>query len=102
MEVRFRTTVTVRVPYADFRRFGAAVQRFAPIEHAWGQARFSYASPISNHARPISTVRVLVDSLGERGEDEGAKDAASETAIRALIFVRATDLNAEVTLEVIE
>ncbi|HEY4269969.1 MAG TPA: hypothetical protein VGM94_17435 [Galbitalea sp.] len=102
MKVRYRTTVVVNVPFVDLARFKTGVQRYAPNEHKSHHVEFSYASAVSDSARPISKVRVLVDSLGGDSEEDDAKEAGLDTAIRALVHVGATDLSDETTVEVIE
>lgn len=101
MRVRLKSTVAVRVPYALLDGFRAAVQRFALREHECRGFEFSYASAISDGSRPISNVRVLIDALADSDDTQEAGEAANETAIRALIHIKASDLTSTVTVELV-
>jgi hypothetical protein len=88
----------VNVPYHLIGRFRAAVLRIGPHEHRW--IKFSHASVIGDGARPISTVRVLVDALGREEQTDDADEAATDVALRALIFLKLEDLRTSTSVEV--
>ncbi|MDJ0337445.1 hypothetical protein [Cryobacterium sp. PH31-O1] len=100
MTVRYRSTITVRVPAAKFDAFRKEVDRVIPYEYKWRTVDAIYVSVIRDSIGQGG--RVIVDSHGDEGESEAACDGAHEAAIRGLIKINQADLTSEMQVEVIE
>ncbi|WP_344755622.1 hypothetical protein [Gryllotalpicola koreensis] len=88
MTTRFRSTSFVTVSAGSLAGFGKAINRFGPREHAG--LTFGYTSVIRQTTGPErGKNKVLIDALGESGDEEQAHTAALDTVVRALKHVGA-------------
>lgn len=83
-----RSTVEAVVPYRRLEAFRRAVSRMVPYEYPWRGLEITYVSVVSDGARPKSKVRVLLDSLGEPGDIDQAREAADEVVVRAMNYLK--------------
>ena len=88
MRTRFRSTSFASVLAASFAGFGKAINRLGPRDHA-GLA-FGSTSVFRQTATPErDTNEVVINALGESGDQEETHAAALGTVVRALKHVGA-------------
>lgn len=102
MNERLRTTITVRLRSANLEAFRKAVIRFLPTEHKWRRLHLDYVSVIGDGSRPVSKVRVIVDTLGDPDETDDACEAAVDATVRALLHIGETDTATQTQVEVVD